>query len=126
MVLPALIALMSIGITGCSASARARETTPAVERTVRITASDFGSEVAVRAGDVLRVERPAQYDEWDLAYSTEILRSLNTEEGRRRPPADGWTFAVIARGSTDILLTPSASGGGAPNVPKFVVTVTAR
>ena len=80
----------------------------------------------MRVGDVLKVARPADYDEWDLAYSNDVLRSLNTEEGRRRPPADGWTFAVVARGSTDILLTPIVNRGGTPNVPKFVLTVTAE
>jgi hypothetical protein len=96
------------------------------ERTVRLGAGDFGRDISVRVGDVLRVDRPANFDEWDVAYAAEVLRSLNTDEGRRRPPADGWTFAVIARGTTDLLLTPIVSRGGTPNVPKFTVTITAQ
>lgn len=124
MVLPALLLLVSIASTSCSTISNGAA--PAVgERTVRVRAEDFGTEITVRVGDVVRVDRPADYEEWDIAYATEILRSLNTEEGRRRPPADGWTFAVIARGTTDISLTPFTRGG-TPNVPKFVVTVTAE
>ena len=97
---------------------------PSPDSAVRVTARDFGRTIAVRVGDVLIVERPADYDEWDLAYATEVLRSLNTESGRRRPPAAGWTFAVIGAGTTDVALSPWVGQGG--TVPRFVVTVTAR
>lgn len=127
MVLPALVVFVSIVSSGCSTVARARDTPPAVpERTVHIGPGDFGRQIAVQVGDVLRVERPADYAEWDLAYAAEVLRSLNTDEGRRRPPANGWTFAVVARGTTDLSLTPFVARGGTPNVPKFVVTITAE
>jgi hypothetical protein len=126
MVLPALVFLASVATLGCSTIAPARDHAAARERTVRVTAADFGREITVHVGDVLRIARPADYDEWDVAYSSDVLRSLNTDEGRRRPPADGWTFAVIARGSSDISLTPASSEGRTPNVQKFVVTVTAE
>lgn len=127
MVLRALVLLVSIANGGCSTVSRARESAPTPpERTVRLGARDFGRNITVRVGDVLRVDRPANYDEWDVAYAAEVLRALNTDEGRRRPPADGWTFAVVARGTTDLLLTPIVSLGGTPNVPKFVVTITAQ
>ena len=121
---------MTLAASACSTAARARDngaaTAHAAERTVRVRAEDFGGEVRVRVGDVLRVERPADYDEWAIAYSSDVLRSLNTEQGRRRPPEDGWTFAVVARGSTDLSATPVPATGGTPNVPKFVVTITAQ
>ena len=127
MVLPALVALLAIVNVGCSMAATTRNDASAQpDRTVRVRAGDFGTEITVRVGDVLRIERPADYDEWNLAYSTDVLRSLNTAQGQRRPPADGWTFAVVAAGTTDISLTPVVPRGGTPNVPKFVVTVSAR
>ena len=127
MVLPALVLLVSVVNGGCSTVSRTRDNVPVPpERTVRIEAQDFGKDITVRVGDVLRVDRPANYDEWDIAYAAEVLRSLNTDEGRREPPIDGWTFAVVARGTTDLLLTPVVSRGGTPNVPKFVVTITAQ
>lgn len=129
MVPPTLVLLVLLATSACSTSARARDDVAAAqpaERTVHARAEDFGGEVRVQVGDVLRVEKPADYDEWDIAYSSDVLRSLNTENGRRRPPADGWTFAVIARGSTDLSVSPAPARGGTPNVLKFVLTVTAR
>jgi hypothetical protein len=127
MVLPALALLLLSLTAGCTTAARTHESsTPATDRTVHIDQKDFGTEVFVRVGDVLAVARPASYDEWNLAFSTDVLRSLNTEEGRRRPPANGWTFAVVGRGTTDLALTPFAPRGGTPNVPRFLVTVTAQ
>jgi hypothetical protein len=122
-----LLTLLFMVAVGCSSAARNVPTAAAPgERTIHVTRTQFGSEITVRVGDVLKVPRPADYDEWDLAYSNDVLRSLNSEEGRRRPPADGWTFAVVARGTTDISLTPFVTRGGTPNVPKFVLTVTAE
>lgn len=120
--------LLAVLSTSCASAVQATRTSDYVDadRTVRVTRDRFGGSVDVRVGDVLVVERPADYDEWSLAFSTEVLRSLNTEEGRRRPPADGWTFAVIAKGTTDLAITPYVPRGGTPNVPKFVVTVTAE
>jgi hypothetical protein len=127
MVLPALLLIASVAAAGCSTAAGAREvTTPRTERTTRITAAQFGSTVKVRVGDVLVVERPADFNEWTVDFSAEVLRSLNTDEGRRTPPAAGWTFAVVARGTTDLAFTPRVSTAGAPNVPRFVLTVTAQ
>lgn len=127
MVLPALALILSITGAGCSMAARTRDASaPTADRTVRITTTQFGTEVTVKVGDVLVVERPANFDEWDLAFSSEVLKSLNTTEGRRTPPANGWTFAVIAHGTTDLTLTPQVAKGGTPNVPRFVVTVTAQ
>jgi hypothetical protein len=127
MVLPALALIAALALTGCSMSAGGLETTaPSADRTIRIGPGQFGTTVTVRVGDVLAVERPANYDEWDVAFSGDVLRSLNSAEGRRRPPADGWTFAVIARGTTDLSLTPFIPRGGTPNVPRFVVTVLSQ
>lgn len=126
MVLHALALVASLAFTGCM-SARAREATaPSRDRTIRVGQEQFGTTVDVRVGDVLAVAKPANYDEWDVAFSGDVLRSLNSTEGRRRPPADGWTFAVIGRGTTDVSLTPFLPRGGTPNVPRFVVTVTAQ
>ena len=127
MVLPALVLLLLSLTAGCGTAARARENaTPAPDRTVHVRSSQFGSQITVRVGDVLEVEKPASYEEWNIAFSSEVLRSLNTPEGRRRPPANGWTFAVIGAGTTDVALTPYIARGGTPNVPRFVVTVTAQ
>lgn len=129
MVALAFVLIALIATAGCTTTARARDNAAAPqasERTVRVRAEDFGGEVRVQVGDVLRVEPPGDYDEWDMAYSSDVLRSLNTEEGRRRPPDAGWTFAVVARGSTDLSVSPVPARGGTPNVPKFVLTVTAR
>ena len=101
-------------------------TAPTAGRTVRITASQFGSDVMVRVGDVLKVERPADHDTWTVDFAREILRSLNTAEGRRTPPPDGWTFAVVGSGTTDLVFTAHVSRGGTPNVPRFVVSITAE
>jgi hypothetical protein len=108
----------------CAPSVRANDPATPSDRTVRLSSRDFGRTVSVQVGDVLVVPRPANFDEWDLAFSNEVLRSLNTGDGRRRPPADGWTFAVVAAGTTDVSLTPFSAQGG--NVPRYVVTVTAR
>lgn len=121
-----MLVLLAAAASGCAPAVRERDVAAAAPRdpSVRITARDFGGTIAVGVGDVLVVERPANYDEWDLAFSAEVLRSLNTESGRRKPPAGGWTFAVTGAGTTDITLTPFVGRGG--NVPRFVVTVTAR
>jgi hypothetical protein len=122
-----LLMLPLLMVVACSTAARSVPAAAAPgERTIHVTRSQFGSEITVRVGDVLKVARPADYDEWDLSFSDDVLRSLNTEAGRRRPPADGWTFAVVACGTTDISLAPFVSRGGTPNVPKFVITVTAE
>ena len=126
MVFPALLFVLSIAGASCTMAARAPGTAAGADRTSRISASQFGSDVSVRVGDVLVVERPAEYDEWNVDFSGDVVRSLNTEEGRRKPPPDGWTFAVIARGTTDLAFTPHLSRGGTPNVPRFVITVTAK
>jgi hypothetical protein len=127
MVLPALMLVAMLGAGGCTAAARVPDaSTPARGRTVRVTAAQFGSPVAVRVGDVLKVERPAPFDRWTLDFSRDVLRSLNTAEGRRTPPADGWTFAVVGAGSTDLAFTAHASQGGTPNVPRFVLSITAQ
>ena len=126
MVFPALLLVLSIAGASCTMAARVPETVSATDRTTRISASQFGSDISVRVGDVLVVERPADYDEWNVDFSGDVLRSLNTEEGRRKPPSDGWTFAVTARGTTDLAFTPHIPKGGTPNVPRFVITVTAK
>jgi hypothetical protein len=127
MVLPGLMLIVSLAAAGCTAAARAPEaSTPAPGRTVRVTAAQFGPKVTVRVGDVLKIEPPAPFDRWTLDFSREVLRSLNTEEGRRTPPADGWTFAVVGAGTTDLAFTAHTSQGGTPNVPRFVLSITAQ
>ena len=115
--------LVAIACSPAARDARTRVDTPR-ERTVHVTPADFGTEITVRTGDVLVVMRPADYAEWDVAFSNDVLRLLNTAAGRRRPPAEGWTFAVLAPGTTEVALTPYVPRGG--NVPRYVVTVTSR
>lgn len=126
MLLPALIIAICLLCGSCALAPRSQEVAsrPA-ERTVHIAASQFGSTVTVAVGDVLKVQRPASYNEWSVDFSHDVLRSLNTEEGRRNPPGDGWTFAVVRRGTSDIAVTPAPTGG-TPNVPRFIVTVSAQ
>ena len=126
MVLPGLLLILSIGCVACTATTATEPVAPSPGRTVRVTASQFGSEVKVRVGDVLKVERPASFDRWTVDFSRDVLRALNTEEGLRTPPADGWTFAVVGTGSTDLAFTAQSSRGGTPNVPRFVVSITAE
>jgi hypothetical protein len=127
MVLPGLFLLLTLAGAGCStAAARPDAVAPAAGRTIRVSASQFGTSITVRVGDVLKVERPARHDTWTLDFSREVLRSLNTEEGRRTPPAEGWTFAVVGTGTTDLAATAHSSGGGTPNVPRFVLSITAE
>ena len=122
-----LIVLAVSMFAACAPAARAqRDSRAAPDRTVRVSENDFGTVIDVRVGDLLKVAMPADYAEWDVAFSSDVLRSLNTDSGRRHPPADGWTFAVVAVGTTDIAVTPRISGSGTPNVPKFVITVAAR
>jgi hypothetical protein len=118
--------LLSIALGGCMAAGAPEAAAPAPGRTVHVRASQFGSTIAVRVGDVLKVERPADYDTWTVDFSRDVLRSLNTEEGRRTPPADGWTFAVVGRGTTDLAFTAHSPGGGTPNVPRFVLSIAAE
>jgi len=120
-----MLVLASILLTGCTTTAR---TTGAgePERTVRVSPGEFGSTVTANVGDVLVVTPPARFDEWTLDFSTDILRSLDTAAGRRTPPPRGWTFAVVGAGTTDLACTPYVSGGGAPNAPRFAVTITAQ
>ena len=126
MVLPGLMLIVSFAAAGCTAAARAPEASPARGRTVRVTAAQFGPTVVVRVGDVLKVERPAPFERWTVDFSRDVLRSLNTDEGRRTPPPDGWTFAVVGAGTTDLAFTAHTSQGGTPNVPRFVLAVTAQ
>jgi hypothetical protein len=126
MVLPALALLVSIAGASCTMARLRENPAPAPDRTVRVAAAQFGTEITVRVGDVLVVERPANYEEWDVAFSSDVLRSLNTDQGRRTPPANGWTFAVVGIGSTDLTFTPHLPKVGTPNVPRFAVTVTVQ
>jgi hypothetical protein len=127
MVLPGLMLMLLLAGAGCSAAAaRPDAVAPAAGRTIRVSASQFGSAITVRVGDVLKVQRPASYKTWTLDFSRDVLRSLNTEEGRRTPPADGWTFAVVGTGTTDLAVTAHLSRGGTPNVPRFVLSITAE
>lgn len=127
MVLPGFILILSLAGAGCSAAAaRPDAVAPAAGRTIRVSASQFGSSITVRVGDVLKVEPPAAHDTWTLDFSRDVLRSLNTEEGRRTPPADGWTFAVVGTGTTELAASAHGSRGGTPNVPRFVLSITAE
>ena len=126
MVLPAFLVVLSIAACGCRAAAAPEAAAPARGRTVRVTASQFGTSISVRVGDVLKIERPAEYDTWTVDFSSDVLRSLNTAEGRRTPPPDGWTFAVVGAGITDLVFTAHPSRGGTPNVPRFVLAITAE
>ena len=127
MVLPGLILILSLAGAGCSAAAaRPDAVAPAAGRTIRVSASQFGSSISVRVGDVLKVQRPANFATWTVDFSRDVLRSLNTEEGRRTPPADGWTFAVVGTGTTELAVTAHESRGGTPNLPRFVLSITAE
>ena len=127
MVLPGLILILSLAGAACStAAARPDAVAPAAGRTIRVSASQFGSSIRVRVGDVLKVPRPANHDAWTLDFSRDVLRSLNTDEGRRTPPTDGWTFAVVGTGTTELAVTAHGSGSGTPNVPRFVLSITAE
>ena len=93
---------------------------------MRVAASQFGSAITVRVGDVLKVERPADFETWTVDFSRDVLRSLNTEEGRRTPPPDGWTFAVVGTGTTDLAFTAHGPSGGRPSNPRFTISITAE
>jgi hypothetical protein len=121
-----LLLITSLAALGCTRSVGAEAAAPSPGRTIRITASQFGSTVSVRVGDVLKIERPANHERWTVDFSRDVLRSLNTDEGRRTPPPDGWTFAVVHAGTTDLVFTAVASQSGTPNVPRFVLTITAE
>jgi hypothetical protein len=127
MVLPALLIVLSVTGVGCTVAAgRPDAVAPSPGRTVRVSASQFGSAISVRVGDVLKVERPANFDTWTVDFSRDVLRSLNTDEGRRTPPADGWTFAVVGTGTTDLAFTAHRAGGGTPSTPRFTLSITAE
>jgi hypothetical protein len=127
MVLPGLILILSLAGAGCStAAARPDAVAPAAGRTIRVSAAQFGTSIMVRVGDVLKIARPASHETWTLDFSRDVLRSLNTEEGRRTPPADGWTFAVVGTGTTDLAATAHSPRGGTGNVPRFVLSITAE
>jgi hypothetical protein len=127
MVLAGLLLSLSIAAAGCSlTTGQPDAAAPVAGRTVRVTAAQFGSGITVHVGDVLKVERPADYGTWTVDYSQDILRSLNTAEGRRTPPPDGWTFAVVGTGTTDVVFTAHVTQGGTPNVPRFVLSITSE
>jgi hypothetical protein len=110
---------------GCTVAAgRPDAVAPARGRTVRVSASQFASPVTVRVGDVLKVQRPAEFDRWTVDFSRDVLRSLNTAEGRRTPPADGWTFAVVGSGTTDLVFTAHPPTGTSPSNPRFILSIT--
>ena len=118
-----LLTLVLTTAAGCSLAVGSSDTAaPAPGRTVRVSSGEIGSTIRVRVGDVLKVERPANYDAWNVEFSRGVLRSLNTNEGRRTPPADGWTFAVVASGSTQIVFTPEGARG---NTRRFLLTIDA-
>jgi hypothetical protein len=127
MVLPALVIFLTIAGPACTVAAgRPDAVAPSRGRTVRVAASQFGSGITVRVGDVLKVERPAEFDTWTVDFSRDVLRSLNTDEGRRTPPADGWTFAVVGVGTTDLVFTAHPAAGGTPSNPRFTLSITAE
>jgi hypothetical protein len=127
MVLSALLVAVLMASVGCTAaSAKPEAAAPAPGRTVRVTASQFGSPVSVRVGDVLKVERPADYEGWTVDFSRAVLRSLNTDEGRRTPPADGWTFAVVGSGTTELVLSAQSPRGPTAPRRRFVLSIVAE
>ena len=121
-----LMLLLVVYLSACVPAAHStREPADAGrERTVRITEREFGTEVTVSIGDILAVSRPADFAEWDVAFASEVLRSLDTAADRRRPPATGWRFEAIDEGTTDIAFTAYVAGRG--NVPRYIVTITVR
>lgn len=126
MLLPRLFVVLMFA-SGCTVAAgRPDAVAPARGRTVSVSAAQFASPITVRVGDVLKVERPAEFDSWTVDFSRDVLRSLNTAEGRRRPPPDGWTFAVVGSGTTDLVFTAHPATGTSPSNPRFILSITAE
>jgi hypothetical protein len=127
MLLPRLFIVLTLAGVGCTVAAgRPDAVAPARGRTVRVSAAQFASPITVRVGDVLKVERPAEFDTWTVDFSRDVLRSLNTAAGRRTPPADGWTFAVVGSGTTDLVFTAHPRTGTSPSTPRFILSITAE
>jgi len=127
MLLPRLFIVLALSGVGCTAGAgRPEAVAPARGRTVPVSPSQFGSAITVRVGDVLKVARPAAFDIWTVDFSRDVLRSLNTAAGLRTPPPEGWTFAVVGSGTTDLAFTAHPPTGGSPSTPRFVLSITAE
>lgn len=130
LVTPCLLGLL---LTCCSSSTRtmiARADTSS--QIVMITPDRFGSKIIVAVNDTLAISRPAEFDEWHVEYSDEVLVPLMSDDQRRRPGKGEWHFRVVAAGQTDLVFkaritsSPDGEPSKSPAPPRFVVTIIAK
>jgi predicted secreted protein len=97
------------------------ETQPPAD--VRITASQAGSIVEIVRGRTFSIERPANFTEWRVDFSEDVVTMLTSASERRSPGAGGWRFRAAAAGDTDITITPLTTGAAPPS---FVFTIKVK
>jgi hypothetical protein len=95
---------------------------------VAVTPSPAGEVVNVTVGQTVLVRRPADFSEWQVDYSTAVVRALTPPDRMRTPDADGWKLKAIASGETDVTVTPAMKTGvnnraAPPAPPQFKVTI---
>src|SRR5687768_15467178 len=77
---------------------------------VRITASQAGSTVEIVRGRTFSIERPANFTEWRVDFSEDVVTMLTSASERRAPGAGGWRFRAVTAGDTDITMTALTTG----------------
>jgi predicted secreted protein len=108
-------------LTACVTTPDAIDTTqPPAD--VRIAASQAGTTVEIVRGRTFSIERPANFPEWRVDFSEDIVTMLTSASERRSPGAGGWRFRAVASGDTDITIT-ALTTGAAPLSFVFMIKV---
>jgi hypothetical protein len=77
----------------------------AQEPDVQVSTEQFGQTIVVAVGRVIAIPRPADIEEWNVDYASEVLSSLGPPDHKKKPGPKGWRFLAAAAGETDVTFT---------------------
>lgn len=81
---------------------------------VVLNARQHNQIVALKLGQVLKVESPSLNVEWQVDFEPTLFESITPQEMARAPGAAGWLFRAIATGEGQIVLTSIVSCSDPP------------
>jgi hypothetical protein len=117
-------ALLLLLMVGCDMRPTVAATRSSTQSSEDVIIRSFGQVVTVQVRQTLRVARPADFSDWQVDYSSDVLKALTPPDQMRSPGPDGWRFQAIARGETDLVVTPVATSDVTSAAPaRFAVTI---
>ena len=93
---------------------------------VVVTRDMFGATVPLAIGDTVSIPRPAEIEEWQVAFDSPPLDLISPRTNTSTPGPNGWRFEAVAAGETQIRLTPVLAGDAPPLPYTVAVRVAAR